>query len=183
MPPSWGGYYYYYTSLPASWVRHFMPFPVLFYAVYLWQHSEEVGIENKKGWNMSGWWFFCFVIPVWSVLKIVSYGMEVSFGMYHTRTCFAMGRSKMKPLWMWDGGNCRTTLTKWPMGMSENWWYTRPTEHRGPAVVGRKVGIDDKGSKKPPRKWKKCRKRVRSIITHCRAPQKVHKSYFKDVIK
>ena len=109
MPPSLGRLlHYYYTSLPASWVRHFMPFPVLFYAVYLWQHSEEVGIENKKGWNLSGWWFFCFVIPVWSVLKIVSYGMEVSFGMYHTRTCFAMGRSKMKPLWMRDG-NCRTT--------------------------------------------------------------------------
>ena len=49
---------------------------------------------------------------------------------------------------LWDGGNCRTILTKWPMGMSENWWYTTHWTVQGP-VVGRKVGIDDNGSKKP----------------------------------
>ena len=79
----------------------------------------------------------------------------------------------------WNLYGCGTEnvglLTKWPMGMSENWWYTTHWTVQGPAVVGRKVGIDDKGSKKPPRKWKKCRKRVRSIITHCRAPKKFTK--------
>ena len=77
--------YYYYTSLPAHHEYAISCHFPYYFTLYISDNTAKKSeLKTEKVGTCQDDDFFCFVIPVWSVLKIVQNGMEVSFGMHHT---------------------------------------------------------------------------------------------------